>query len=85
LTRKHNSKVFINKEKVFHKVVKVADLEALVTHMTDTARLKADTKIDLFEKIDALRSRELQAEILARKAQVEPTANGSEVDATERN
>lgn len=71
LTRKRNSTVFINKEKVFHKVVKVADLEALVVRMADASRLKADTKIGLLEKIAALRSRELQAEILARKTQTQ--------------
>lgn len=77
LTRKCNSKVFINKEKVFHKVVKVADLETLVGYMADASRLKADTKIGLLEKIATLRSRELQAEILARKAQAEPTATAT--------
>jgi hypothetical protein len=73
LTRKRNSTVFINKEKAFHKVVKVADLERLVTRMADASRLKADTKIGLLEKIATLRSRELQAEILARKAQAVAT------------
>lgn len=68
LTRKCNSKVFINKKKIFHKVVSAADLEALVAFMDDSARLKADTKIGLFDRIAALKSRELQVEILAAKA-----------------
>lgn len=76
LNRKRNSTVFINKEKVFHKVVQVDDLEALVARMAEVSRLKADTKIGLMEKISALRSREQQTEILARKARSEPTAAG---------
>jgi hypothetical protein len=74
LTRKRNSTVFVNKEKAFHKVVSVADLEALVAHMAEPSRLKADTKIGLLEKMAALRSRELQAEIVARRAQTDTTS-----------
>lgn len=74
LTRKCYSKVYANREKMFHKVRKVADLEALVATMADAARLQADTKIGLFEKIAGLRSREQQAEIMARKEQAPSAA-----------
>ncbi len=68
LTRKKNALVFINKDKVFHKVVSVIDLEALVARMAAASRLKADTKIGLFERIKNLRSREQVAEILATRS-----------------
>ena len=68
LARKKNTLVFINKTKDFHKVVCTGDLYELVTHMTDAARLKAGTKINLFERLDALNSREQQFMILAAKA-----------------
>ncbi|PWF47835.1 hypothetical protein [Massilia glaciei] len=75
LTRKRNSTVFINKDKAFHKVVKVADLESLVAHMADASRLKADTKIGLLDKIATLRSRELQSRILLCKEEAAALAN----------
>lgn len=68
LTRKKNALVFINKDKAFHKVVTVADLDALVARMADASRLKADTKMGLNERIETLRSRELAAAILASRA-----------------
>ena len=68
LTRKKSALVFINKAKEFHKVICVADLDDLVARMADTARLKANTKIDLFERVNVLRSREQQFAILAAKA-----------------
>lgn len=71
LTRKKSALVFINKAKEFHKVICVADLDDLVARMADVARLKADTKIDLFERLNSLRSREQQFAILATKAAAE--------------
>jgi hypothetical protein len=64
LTRKKNSLVFVNKEKIFHKVTSTAGLESLLSFMATSARLKADTKIKLTEKLANLRSRERQAELL---------------------
>lgn len=68
LTGKKNILVFINKAKEFHKVLRAADLGELIAHMTNAARLKADTKIGLFERLDALLSREQQFAILAAKS-----------------
>jgi hypothetical protein len=77
LTQKKNALVFINKAKEFHKVLCVADLFALVERMADDARLKADTKISLFERLETLRSREQQFEILAAKAAAKEAADAS--------
>jgi hypothetical protein len=71
LSRKKNALVFVNNAKTFHKVLCAADLSDLVAQMTDSARLKADTKIGLFERLDALHSREQQFAILAAKATAE--------------
>jgi hypothetical protein len=68
LSARKNSLIFINKEKAFHKVLCVTDLAKLVARMTDSARIKADTKIGLLERIDELQSREQQFAILATKA-----------------
>lgn len=68
LTRGKNALVFINNAKEFHKVVSVNDLEALVAHMADASRLKANTKMGLFDRIETLRAREKVAEILTSKA-----------------
>lgn len=69
LTRACNSLVFVNKEKVFHKVTCVADLESLVSRMAESARRQADTKIGLNDRIASLRSREKQFALLASRAQ----------------
>lgn len=68
LTRKKSSLVFLNKAKEFQKVLCAADLDGLVARMSDAARLKANTKVGLFERLDALRSREKQFALLAAKA-----------------
>lgn len=64
LTRDKNSLVFINKEKEFKKVVDVNGLEELIGYMSDHARVKADMKIGLLKRIDALRSQEKQLDLL---------------------
>lgn len=64
LTNRKNSWVYVNKDKQFKAVKDVCGLEELVACMSESARLKADTKIGLFEKIEVLRSRARQAEIL---------------------
>jgi hypothetical protein len=43
-------------------------LEDLVSCMAEDAKLKADTKICLLERIETLRSRERQVQILAKSA-----------------
>jgi hypothetical protein len=68
LTRRKNAMVFINKDKALQKVVTVDDLGALVARMAETSRLKADTKMGLFDRIASLRSRKQQMAILERKA-----------------
>jgi hypothetical protein len=65
LTRKKNSVVFINKTKEFKKVADVTGLEALVELMSHDAKMKADAKIGLKERIAELRSRQRQFEILS--------------------
>jgi hypothetical protein len=64
LTQKKNSLVFLDKEKEFKKVIDLNGLTDLMTHMSEHARLIADAKIGLGGRIDALRSREKQLEIL---------------------
>ncbi len=78
LSRKRNALVFINKVKEFHRVLCATDLGDLVTQMTDAARLKADTKINLFERLDALYSREQQFKILTDKSASEPMIHDNE-------
>lgn len=68
LTQKKNALVFINKEKEFKKVVDVSGLDELLSVMSDHARMKADAKIQLLERVSGLRSRERQREILARSS-----------------
>ncbi len=60
-----NALVFMDKFKEFQKVLGSADLLRLVERMSDTARKAADTKINLFDKIAALESREKQITILS--------------------
>jgi hypothetical protein len=71
LGRKKYSLVFINKDKTFHSVKDADSLEALLDRMATPARLKADTKIGLTEKLAALRSREQQLAILSERKHVE--------------
>lgn len=69
LSRKKNSLVFHDKDKEFHKVSNVDELEALVGRMADADRRKADSKIGLLDRIATLRSRALQKDILQRAAE----------------
>lgn len=70
LSRKKYSWVFVNKDKEFHAVKKADDLETLLACMPQSARLKADTKIGLTEKLAFLHSRELQMTLLSERSQV---------------
>lgn len=71
LERKKYSRVFVNKDKVLHSVKSANDLETLLAYMSQPARLKADAKIGLNEKLAALNSRERQMALLAERAQAE--------------
>jgi hypothetical protein len=55
LAQKKKSVVFVNKAKVFVVVGEVAQLEHLLAFMSESARLKAEQKIDLSEKLEALK------------------------------
>jgi len=55
LARKKKSLVFVNKEKEFKTVANVAQFEVLVACMSEHAKQKADEKIRLFTKIEALK------------------------------
>ncbi len=68
LNRKKYSWVFVNKDKAFHAVKKAEDLETLLAYMSQSARLKADTKIGLTEKLAALHSRQTQTALLVERA-----------------
>lgn len=52
LKRNKKSLVFINKDKKFIKIKSVIDLELLVMHMSESARVKAEKKIGLQSKIE---------------------------------
>lgn len=71
LERKKNSLVFVNKDKAFHTVKKAEDLEVLLNCMSQPARLKADTKISLNDKLASLISREKQMALLAARSGAE--------------
>lgn len=68
LSRKKYAWVFVNKDKAFHAVKNVDTLESLLSCMSVPARLKADTKIGLTDKLASLRSREQQFAIIERRA-----------------
>lgn len=68
LSRKKYSWTFVNKLKTFHAIKSVETLEQLLDYMPTPARMKADTKIALSEKVSALRSREIQMSLLAERA-----------------
>jgi hypothetical protein len=68
LDRKKNALVFVNKDKEFMRVLDVDGLEALVGCMSDHAKMKADSKIKLLERISSLRSQQQQKEILSGSA-----------------
>lgn len=71
LSRRKFSWAFIDKLKTFHAVKNVDALEGLLDHMPPPARLKADTKIGLTEKLSALRSREKQMALLTERTRVD--------------
>lgn len=60
LKRKKKTVVFINKNKEFKTVTDVSHLEALVMHMSNYARSKADLKMRLFQCIEELKREQFQ-------------------------
>jgi hypothetical protein len=56
LARGKTSIVFLNKNKTFKTVGKVGELEELLAFMSEHARLKANEKIRIIEKISALKN-----------------------------
>ena len=60
LARKKKSVVFVNKAKVFKNVSTVEQLEELLLYMSEHAKQKADEKIRLFNRIDALKHEQIQ-------------------------
>lgn len=59
LARKKKSAVFVNKEKTFRNVGSVEQLEALVSCMSEHAKQKADEKIQLLSRIEALKHQQI--------------------------
>lgn len=59
---------FVNKVRALHAIKNVESLETLLDYMSPPARLKADTKIGLAEKVQALRSHEQQMALLDKRA-----------------
>lgn len=70
LNQKKFSRVFVNKDKTLLTVKGVQDLEKLIAFMSPPARIKADTKINLDEKLASLQSRETQMALLATRAKL---------------
>lgn len=54
LARKKTSVVFVNKEKAFKTIGAVEQLDELANYMSEHARRKADEKIGLMSRIEAL-------------------------------
>jgi hypothetical protein len=69
LTRKKTSWAFINNAKTFHAIKNVDGLEALLDFMPAPARIKADSKIGLTDKVASLRSHEKQMALLAERSE----------------
>lgn len=59
LVRKKKSVVFVNAEKIFITVATVEQLEVLLSHMSEQARHKAEQKIRLTARINALKNEQL--------------------------
>ena len=60
LTRKKKSVVFVNKERTFKNIGSVEQLEELLAYMSEHAKRKADEKIRLFSRIEALKHDQIQ-------------------------
>lgn len=60
LARKKKSVVFVNKAKLFKNIANVEQLEELLSFMSEHAKQKADEKIRLFNRINALKHEQMQ-------------------------
>ena len=60
LARKKKSVVFVNKAKLFKNVGDAHQLEELVSYMSEAARRKAEYKIKITERIEALQHEQVQ-------------------------
>jgi hypothetical protein len=60
LARKKKSVVFVNKAKLFKNIGDVQQLEELLSYMSEAARRKAEDKIKLTERIEALKHEQVQ-------------------------
>lgn len=60
LTRKKKSVVFVNKAKAFLNIATVEQLEELQKFMSEHAKQKADEKIKLSDRVDALKHEQVQ-------------------------
>ena len=59
LKREKKSLVYINKLKEFIKIRDVFDLETLVSHMSETAKNKAEEKLGLKHKIESFKNEQI--------------------------
>lgn len=60
LARRKKSVVFVNKVKAFRNVGTAEQLEELLTFMSDAARIKADQKINLSNRLSSLKYADVQ-------------------------
>jgi hypothetical protein len=60
LVRKKKSVVFVNKSGIFKNISNIEEFEGLLSFMSPHAKQKANEKIRLLDKIDALRHEQLQ-------------------------
>ena len=60
LARKKKCVVFVNKAKVFKNISTVEHLEELLSFMSENAKQKADAKIRLFSRIEAMKHEQFQ-------------------------
>jgi len=60
LSRNKKCLVFVNKEKTFKTVSDVEQLEDLLQYMSDNAKQKAEQKIKLLSRLDAMRHQQSQ-------------------------
>ena len=60
LARKKKSVVFVNKAKLFKNVGDLHQLEEIVSYMSEVARRKAEDKIKLTERIEALKHEQVR-------------------------
>jgi hypothetical protein len=60
LKREHSSRVFVNKERIFITVSDPNSLKSLINFMSDTARAKAEEKINLSEQVLSIANKQFR-------------------------